>query len=45
MALPRAGPYLIEKVHDNETVPIAKSMAVTNIVNIRRLQIYHEEPE
>ena len=45
LALPRAGPYLIEEVHDNGTVTIAKSMAVTDRVNIRRLQPYHKVPE
>ena len=44
--LPRVGSHLIEKVHDNEVVPIiatttSKSMAITNRVNIRQLTPYH----
>ena len=46
LALPRADPYLIEKVcADNGTVAIAKNMTVPDRVNIKRLQPYHEEPE
>ena len=45
LALPRAKSYLIEKVHDNETTTMAKSMTITDRVNIKRLQPYYEEPE
>ena len=45
LAMQRAGSYLIEKVHANGTVAIAMSMAVTDRVNTRQLQPYHEEPE
>jgi hypothetical protein len=43
MSAPRSGPYEILSLHDNGTVTISKGIAVTERINIRRLQPYFEK--
>ena len=44
LVLPRVGAYLIEKVHGNNIVTIAKSITVTNRVNIKNCSLTMKNP-
>jgi len=45
VTIPRESPYFIKTVHDNGTVTISKGIAVTDRVNIWRLQPHFEHTD